>query len=70
MDSRLTNDERRDRVHALIKRFNEIGVLLPRPEDLDVTDASAITDVRVLLCEMAETKRQIDTLFAEAAMTQ
>jgi hypothetical protein len=56
----------RDHVHALMRRFNEIGVLLPTPEELDTTDASAIASVKLLMREMMAIKAEIDALIAAA----
>jgi len=51
---------------ALLERFNQLGRLLPKPDDLDVEDPHERTEVELVLKEMAEVKAQIDAFLAAA----
>jgi hypothetical protein len=62
----MTSEECRDRVYALIKRFNEIGASLPDPGTFDASDPAAKADAKLVLAELAKVKAEIDRLLAEA----
>jgi hypothetical protein len=47
---------------ALVRRYNQIGALLPAEEDIDTDDAVQVAEVRVILAEMKKTKAQMDAL--------
>jgi hypothetical protein len=35
-----------------MRRFNELGCLLPAPDDLDTDDAAAVAEARLIIAEM------------------
>lgn len=43
-------------------RHNELGRLLPDPDDFDTNDAAAVAEVRIVLKEMAVVWAELDTL--------
>jgi hypothetical protein len=48
------SEQRRDKFFALMKRFNQLGCLLPSPDDFDARDADAgeLAEVEMVLAEM------------------
>ncbi|MGZ5935456.1 MAG: hypothetical protein ACXWLV_12220 [Rhizomicrobium sp.] len=57
-----TSGERKAKFFALMKRFNQLGCLLPAPDDLDTDDAAAVAEARVVIAEMNKTKSEMDAL--------
>jgi hypothetical protein len=55
-------DENRDKVIALMLRFNELGALLPIEDNFDVGDIAKRTEVKSILLEMGETSAEIERL--------
>jgi hypothetical protein len=47
---------------ALVKRYNQVGALLPAEEDIETDDAAQAAEVAVILAEMHKTKAQMDAL--------
>jgi hypothetical protein len=47
---------------ALVKRYNQIGALLPEEENFDPRDAAQVAEARIILAEMNKTKAQMDAL--------
>jgi hypothetical protein len=43
-------------------RFNELGCLLPDPDDFDTDDAVAVAEAKTILAKMADTKAEMDAL--------
>ena len=59
----MTNSERRmAKFFALVKRYNQVGALLPAEEDIETDDAAQAAEVAVILAEMHKTKAQMDAL--------
>jgi hypothetical protein len=61
-----SDDERRQRFYALVQRYNQLGCLLPEPDDLDAAGLEKVDQVRMILIEMAKVKKQIDEMLSEA----
>ena len=57
-----SRDELRTQYFDLMRRANEIGVQIPRPEDFDVSDAQAVASVKVLLREHSKVLAQLGRL--------
>lgn len=49
---------------SLLQRANQIGVLLPNPDDIDLTDPVAVADARLALAEFQKVHADILTLLA------
>jgi hypothetical protein len=62
-----TDDDRKSRVFALMKRFNETGALLPDPDTFDPSDPAEKANAMLVLVEMAKVQVEIDRLMAQAA---
>lgn len=43
-------------------RYNELGRLLPDPDDLDTDDATAVAEVQIVLKEMAAVQAEFDVM--------
>ena len=56
------SERRMAKFFALVKRYNQIGALLPLEADLDTDDAAQVAEVRMILAEMNKTKAQMDAL--------
>ena len=56
------SEKRRDKFFALVRRFNQLGCLLPAPGDLD---AAVIDQVRLVIAEMHKTKAEMDAVLDE-----
>jgi hypothetical protein len=54
--------DRRDQFISLAERYCKLGRLLPPIENTDTNDIAAITEARLILQEMAETKSAMDAL--------
>ena len=54
--------DRRDQFISLAERYCKLGRLLPSIKDIDTNDIAAITEARLILREMAETKSAMDAL--------
>jgi hypothetical protein len=55
------NDEKA-RIFALMQRYNQIGCLLPDEENLDLTNAAAVAEAKLVLAEMAKVKAELDEM--------
>ena len=62
-----SEDDRRKRVYALMERYNQLGRLLPDPDNFDPADPAALTEARLVLREMETTKAELDALLGGAA---
>jgi hypothetical protein len=49
---------------ALLERFNQLGCLLPKQDDLDLEDQKERANVDMILTEMSRVKAQIDAYLA------
>jgi hypothetical protein len=45
-------EQRKAEFFAAMKRYNQLGTLLPKPESLDPADVAAIAEVEIVLKEM------------------
>jgi hypothetical protein len=61
-EPRMSETDRRAQVFALMARYNQLGRLLPEPDDLENGDAAAVSEAKVILAEMNETRAEIDAL--------
>jgi hypothetical protein len=55
-------DERKQKYFALMGRYNQLGRLLPAPDDLDADDPAAVAEARLILAEMNATQAKMDAL--------
>ena len=55
-------DDRKRKYFALMERYNQLGRLLPAPDDLDANDAAAVASARLVLAEMNATQTKMDAL--------
>jgi hypothetical protein len=58
----MSDDERKAKFFALMARYNELGRLLPDPDDLDTDDVAAVTEAKAILAKMAKTQSEMDAL--------
>lgn len=56
------DDKRKAKFFALMARYNELGRLLPDPDDLDTDDATAVAEVRIVLKEMVAMQAELDVM--------
>jgi hypothetical protein len=56
------SDERKAQFFALAKRFNQLGSLLPDPDDLDTDDVAAMAEAQMVIAEMNKTRAEMDRL--------
>jgi hypothetical protein len=47
---------------AAMKRFNQLGTLLPKPESLDAADAAGVAEAEIVLAEMSRVRAEIDAM--------
>jgi hypothetical protein len=55
-------EERKAEFFAAMKRFNQLGTLLPKPESLDPADAAAIAEAEIILVEMRKVQAELDRM--------
>ena len=55
-------EDRKRKYFALMARFNQLGRLLPKPDDLDPDDPAAIAEVRLIIGEMNATQAKMEAL--------
>ena len=51
---------------GLMKRYNQLGELLPRPDDIDFDDPAAVAEAEVIIAEMKTVWAEIDAYLAVA----
>jgi hypothetical protein len=56
------DDKGKAKFFALMARYNELGRLLPDPDDLDTDDATAVAEARIVLKEMAAVQAELDAM--------
>jgi hypothetical protein len=54
--------DRKAKFFALMARYNQIGSLLPEEENLDLTNAAAVAEAKMILVEMAKVKAELDAM--------
>jgi hypothetical protein len=59
--SLMTRAEHKVKFFALMARFNQLGRLLPDPDDLETSDA-ATAEVNMILTEMKKTQAELDAM--------
>jgi hypothetical protein len=57
----MTRAEHKVKFFALMARFNQLGRLLPDPDDLETSDA-ATAEVNMILTEMKKTQAELDAM--------
>lgn len=55
-------EDRKEKLFALMRRYNQLGRLLPRPDDLDPDDVGAVAEAQLILAEMDATQAKMDAL--------
>jgi hypothetical protein len=55
-------DDRKQKYFALMARYNQLGRLLPAPDDLDPDDPTAVAEAGLILAEMNATQTKMDAL--------
>lgn len=58
----MNPDDRKAKFFALVKRYNQVGSLLPEEEYLDLTNAAAVAEAKLVLAEMAKVKAELDEM--------
>jgi hypothetical protein len=48
----------------MMARYNQLGHLLPSPDDFDVDDAAQVAEVRLIIAEMNATQAKMEALSA------
>jgi hypothetical protein len=55
-------EERKADFFAAMKRFNQLGTLLPKPESLDAADASGLAEAEMVLAEMRKVQAELNAM--------
>ena len=55
-------EQRKAEFFAAMKRFNQLGALLPKPESLDAADAAGIAEAEMVLAEMRKVQDEISAM--------
>ena len=55
-------EERKADFFAAMKRFNQLGALLPKSESLDLADAAGVAEAEIILAEMGKVRAEIDAM--------
>jgi hypothetical protein len=58
----MSDVDRKARVFSLMARFNQLGRLLPAPDDFDPDGATAVAEAQLVIAEMNETQAKMDAL--------
>jgi hypothetical protein len=58
------DEDRKRKYFALMARYNQLGRLLPSPDDFDTDDAAAVAEARLILAEMNATQAKMEALSA------
>ena len=53
-------------LRAMMERYNKLGELLPKPDDLDLDDPAAVAEAEVIIAEMKTVWAEIDAYLAAA----
>ena len=56
------SDDRKAKFFALMRRFNQLGCLLPALGDLDADDMAAIAEAEMVIAEMNKTRAEMDAV--------
>jgi hypothetical protein len=55
-------EERKAEFFAAMKRFNQLGTLLPKPESLDAADAAGVAEAEMVLAEMRKVQAELNAM--------
>lgn len=55
-------EERRADFFAAMKRFNQLGALLPKAGSLELADAAGVAEAEIILMEMGKVRAEIDAM--------
>jgi hypothetical protein len=66
----LASKKRRAKFFALVKRLNELGLLLPAPGDLDADDAAGLAEAQMVIAEMNKTRAEMDRVLDQENATR
>ena len=58
----MKSDDRKAKFFALVKRYSQVGSLLPEEEDLDLTNAAAVAEAKMILAEMEKMKAELEAM--------
>ena len=53
-------------LYALMTRYNQLGELLPKPDDLDLDDPAAVAEAEVIIAEMKTVWAEMDAFITAA----
>jgi hypothetical protein len=63
------SEQRRDKFFALMQRFNQLGCLLPSPDDFDArhADAGELAEVEMVFAEMDRVRAAMKAVLDDEA---
>lgn len=56
------SDDRKAKIFALMRRYNQIGSLLPAEDDFDPHDAVALAETKVILAELEKVRAELEAM--------
>lgn len=59
---KTADDHRREKLFALMRRYNQLGRMLPDPKYFEYEDINALTSAKVVLNEMKKVQAEIDAM--------
>jgi hypothetical protein len=66
----MSDADRKARFFSLMARFNQLGRLLPAPDDLGTDDAAAVAEAKVVIAEMNKTQSEMDALLEQERLAR
>jgi hypothetical protein len=66
----MSDADRKARFFSLMARFNQLGRLLPAPDDPDTDDAAAVAEAKVVIAEMNKTQSEMDALLEQERLAR
>jgi hypothetical protein len=63
----MSDANRKAQFFTLMRRFNELGCLLPALDDFDTDDAAAVAEAQLVIAEMNKTRSEMDRLIDQEA---
>ena len=55
-------EQRKAEFFAAMKRFNQLGTLLPKPESLELADAAGVAEAEMVLAEMRKVQAELNAM--------
>jgi hypothetical protein len=62
----MTDAERKTVIFSLMAPYNQLGRLLPQPDEFDTRNAAAVAEAEAVIAEMKKTMAAIDALLQVA----